>query len=254
MDRKSRPWSAPGRRRPVRAAPARCCAGCRPARPHLVDGVGGNRAEFPEGVGALASLVRASRQRAPRGPAGSWSAPCRPPGPLAANCPARELRFSVAAMMSSVWPFSCEMKVSSCTRRLFISSSRPLSAVANAWLISWSWPRPPPLSSTDTEARSARWSGGARPDSGIKEPFLGWPCGASPVGAASSMLGAQQAGLSDLGGAVGGQVHVAVDPHRHQACQSRTSIPGDVADVDVGHPHPGVLLDGDHVGSSAWMV
>ena len=71
---------------------------------------------------------------------------------LAATCPASALRFSVAVMMSSVWSFSCAMKMSSWVSRLRMSFSRPASALANVWLISCSWPSPPPLSRIDTDA------------------------------------------------------------------------------------------------------
>ena len=72
---------------------------------------------------------------------------------FAATCPANELRFSVAVMMSSVWSLSWAMNVSSWVSRLRMSFSRPANALANAWLISCSWPSPPPLSRIDTDAK-----------------------------------------------------------------------------------------------------
>ncbi len=60
--------------------------------------------------------------------------------------------------------------------------------------------------------------------------------------------GAQQAGLADLGGAVRRQVNIAVDPHGHQGMPVLDLDLGDVADVDVGNPHPGIRLNDDHIG------
>ena len=37
--------------------------------------------------------------------------------------------------------------------RLRRSFSRPANAVLNAWVMSWIWPTPPPLSSTEIAAR-----------------------------------------------------------------------------------------------------
>ena len=48
--------------------------------------------------------------------------------------------------------------------------------------------------------------------------------------------------------AVRRQMDVAVDPHGHQGMPVLHLDLGDVADVDVGDPDPGVLLDDDHVG------
>ena len=131
-----------------------------------------------------------------------------------------------------------------------MSFSRPANALANAWVISWSWPSPPPLSRIDTEASVCSVVGYvlAR-DSGITEPSLSSPLGRLVGGRRQlDVHGPQQAGLPDLGGAVGRQVHVAVDAHGHQRMPVLHLDLGDVADVDVGDPHPGVLLDDNHIG------
>ena len=59
---------------------------------------------------------------------------------------------------------------------------------------------------------------------------------------------AEQAGLADLGGAVGRQMDIAVDAHGDKGVPVLHLDLGDVADVDVGDAHPGVLLDGHHIG------
>ncbi len=69
-----------------------------------------------------------------------------------------------------------------------MSFSRPANALANVWLISCSWPSPPPLSRTDTEASVCSVVGYVlAEDNGITEPFLSSPCGGASVGGASSM-------------------------------------------------------------------
>ena len=134
--------------------------------------------------------------------------------------------------------------------RLRISSSRPANAVANVWLISCSWASPPPLSRIDTDANVCSVVGYVlAADNGITEPFLSSPSRRF-VGRRCQLdvHGTQQAGLSDLGGGVGGQMDVAVDAHGHQGMPVLHLDLGDVADVDVGDPDPGVLLDDHHVG------
>src|SRR6476469_4070538 len=116
------------------------------------------------------------------------------------------------------------MKVSSWVSRLRMSFSRPANAFANDWLISWSWPRPPPLSRIDTDTRVCSVVGYVlADDSGITAPSLRSPCG-------------------------GSSVDVAVDAHGDQRVPVLHFDLGDVADVDVGDPHPGVLLNDDDVG------
>ena len=59
---------------------------------------------------------------------------------------------------------------------------------------------------------------------------------------------AQQAGLAYLGGRVGRQVDVAVEPHRHQRVPALALDLGDVADRHVTDADPGILLDVGDVG------
>ena len=100
---------------------------------------------------------------------------------------------------------------------------------------------PPPLSSNDDRRQrllGARDSA-APDDSGISDPLCSLPCGGNVGGRRQlDVQRAQQAGLAERGGRVGGQVDVAVDRHRDQRVPALAFDLGDVADGDVADPHP----------------
>src|SRR5882757_6249023 len=130
-------------------------------------------------------------------------------------------------MMSCFWSLLYAMNLSSCSIRLRRSASRPVNAVLNACVMSWTLPSPPPLSSNEIAASVCSVVGYApADDSGITDPSRNRPSGGTSLGTESSMCWLPSRLVwPTLAVALAGSTTLALSFMVTRACQPSRSIP-----------------------------